>query len=105
MRKASNTHMRSIQNCISVIAVCLFCTLLSVQAHQSDGGASKATEAGNSEAPLALPLTGVTSSTQNPLQIAILHWYNANLTTSFAVGTEPVGVALDGANIWVTNFS
>src|SRR5215467_8886799 len=27
------------------------------------------------------PLVGVTSSTLNPLQIGLLHWYNANLTT------------------------
>jgi hypothetical protein len=49
------------------------------------------------------PLIGVTSSTQNPLQIALLHWYNANRTASFAVGSEPSGVAFDGANIWVAN--
>jgi hypothetical protein len=49
------------------------------------------------------PLIGVTSSTQNPLQIALLHWYNANLTASFAVVANPLGVAFDGANIWVAN--
>jgi hypothetical protein len=48
------------------------------------------------------PLIGVTSSTQNPVQIALLHWYDANLTTSFSVG-YPTGVAFDGANIWVAN--
>ena len=46
----------------------------------------------------------MTSSTQNPLQIALLHWYNANLTTPFSVGkVVPNGVAFDGANIWVAN--
>jgi hypothetical protein len=49
------------------------------------------------------PLTGVTTSTQNPLQIAILRWYDANLTTRFGVGTRPFGVAFAGANIFVTN--
>ena len=49
------------------------------------------------------PLIGVTSSTQNPLQIALLHWYNANLTTTFGAGSTPSGVAFDGANIWVAN--
>src|ERR1700686_32108 len=39
----------------------------------------------------------------NPLKIALLKWYQANLTPSFKVGTEPLGVAFDGANIWVTN--
>jgi hypothetical protein len=52
------------------------------------------------------PLIGVTSSTQNPLQIGLLHWYNANLTTRFSVGyVVPDGVAFDGANIWVTNIT
>ena len=49
------------------------------------------------------PLIGVTSPTGNPLQIALLHWYNANLTTTFGVGANPRGVAFDGANIWVVN--
>src|SRR5215469_9591748 len=49
------------------------------------------------------PLTGVTSSMQNPLQIAILHWYNANATTQVTTGTSPYGIAFDGANIWVAN--
>ena len=48
-------------------------------------------------------LAGIVTSTLNPAQIAILHWYNANLTTQFAVGTTPVGVAFDGASIWVVN--
>src|SRR5215470_2990243 len=47
-------------------------------------------------APQQAPLIGVTSSTQNPLQIGLLHWYNANLTTTFAVGPTPYGVAFDG---------
>ena len=55
------------------------------------------------ETPESTPLAGVTSSTQNPLQIAILHWYNANQTTQFIAGTNPYGVAFDGASIWVCN--
>jgi hypothetical protein len=47
----------------------------------------------------------VVSSAQNPEQIAILHWYAANLATTFTVGATPQGVAFDGANIWVTNFA
>ncbi len=46
---------------------------------------------------------GVTNSTKNPQQIATLHWYAANLTTAFSVGTTPFGVAFDGANVWVVN--
>ena len=49
------------------------------------------------------PLTGVETSTKNPLQVAILHWYNANQTSSFAVGLDPTAVAFDGADIWVAN--
>ena len=56
----------------------------------------------------ALAQGGVTNSTKNPKQIATLHWYEANVTTSFQVGTvpnqfgtAPTSVAFDGANIWV----
>ncbi len=45
------------------------------------------------------------SATPNPLQVAILHWYNAIQTSGldFAVGGQPRGVAFDGANIWVAS--
>src|SRR6266550_4308793 len=49
--------------------------------------------------------SGVVSSTRNPLQIAILHWYGANQTASFGVGNGPEGVAFDGASLWVSNRS
>jgi hypothetical protein len=52
---------------------------------------------------LATSSIGVTASNRNPLQIALLHWYDANLTTAFKVSHAPVGLAFDGANIWVTN--
>jgi hypothetical protein len=39
----------------------------------------------------------------NVLQVAILRWYHANLTASFAVGPFPFGLAFDGATIWVAN--
>jgi hypothetical protein len=54
-------------------------------------------------APASRPPIGVTTSTQNPLQVAILHWYDANLTTQFTTGTAPNGVAFDGSSIWVAN--
>ena len=50
------------------------------------------------------PAIGVTSLTGNPLQIALLHWYDANLTTTFPVGSAPSGAVFDGANIWVANY-
>jgi hypothetical protein len=46
----------------------------------------------------------VTASNRNPLQIALLHCYDANLTTTFNVSHAPVGLAFDGANTWVTNY-
>jgi len=52
---------------------------------------------------LAKASIGVTTSNSNPLQIALLHWYDANVTTAFNVSKAPLGVAFDGANIWVTN--
>src|ERR1700674_1644244 len=50
-----------------------------------------------------MTLAGAVNSTKNPLQIASLHWYDANLTRAFAAGSGPYGLAIDGANIWVTN--
>src|SRR5262249_7370034 len=44
---------------------------------------------------------GVTNSTKKPAQIATLHWYQANLTTSFPVNLFPTRVTFDGGNIWV----
>jgi len=40
----------------------------------------------------------------NPLKVALLKWYPANLTTSLAVGQQPYGVAFDGGNIWSANY-
>src|SRR5215467_2083563 len=47
--------------------------------------------------------SGVVSGNKNPLQIALLHWYNANLSTTFSVPSSPYGMAFDGQNIWVAN--
>ena len=42
----------------------------------------------------------------NPLKIALLKWYPANLTTSFKVGKSPLGVAFDGATFgWPTSMA
>jgi DNA-binding beta-propeller fold protein YncE len=46
----------------------------------------------------------VVDSTQNPNQIAILHWYGANTITRFAVGIHPAQIAFDGTNVWVANY-
>jgi DNA-binding beta-propeller fold protein YncE len=37
------------------------------------------------------------------MEIALLKWYGVNRVTTFAVGTQPFGLAFDGANIWVAN--
>jgi hypothetical protein len=44
--------------------------------------------------------TGVTNSDKNAGQIAVLHWYQANLTTTIPIfnASNPT---FDGANIWV----
>jgi hypothetical protein len=60
--------MRSIAKWVLAIVVCLFCAL-PFQAQQPDQGATRADD---SAAPPAVPLIGVTSSSKNPLQIAIL---------------------------------
>ncbi len=83
---------------LAVLAI-VVCGLLAVPHPARVQEQSEIAEVGQA----AVPLTGVVSSTQNPLQIAILHWYNANQTTSFAVGTFPGGVGFDGANIWVVS--
>jgi len=41
----------------------------------------------------------------NPLQVALLKWFPADGSATFAVGTAPAGVAFDGADIWVANAS
>jgi hypothetical protein len=39
----------------------------------------------------------------NPLKVALLKWYPANLTTSFKAGKDPLWFAFDGASMWVVN--
>jgi len=53
---------------------------------------------------LARAQAGVVISTKNPLQVALLHWDQANqVRTEFTVGSGPLGVAFDGASVWVAN--
>ena len=47
----------------------------------------------------------VGTGARNPLQIALLRWYEGyDSGVAFNVGTQPIGVAFDGANIWVANL-
>jgi outer membrane lipoprotein-sorting protein len=50
--------------------------------------------------------TGSSSPSFNPLQLATLRWYDMNeAQADISVGNEPLGVAFDGANMWVVNFT
>jgi hypothetical protein len=54
----------------------------------------------------AAPGTTGSGGVRNPLQIALLRWYDANQAgITFNVGNLPAGIAFDGANIWVANMS
>jgi YVTN family beta-propeller protein len=47
---------------------------------------------------------GVSGAAVNLQAIALLRWYGASQTgATFAVGTNPQGIAFDGANLWVAN--
>lgn len=41
----------------------------------------------------------------NPMAIALLRWYGANLVASIPVGTNPSEAIFDGSNVWVSNTS
>src|SRR5579863_54331 len=102
MKKQGSTILHSLHSFRSMAVALVFYWLLvtsSYLAYSQDQGEAERTEPVRA----AQPQIGVTNSSQNPLQIAILHWYNANLTTQFTTGTEPSGVAFDGASIWVCN--
>jgi hypothetical protein len=40
----------------------------------------------------------------NPLKIALLKWFLFDSTAPVPVGTQPIGVCFDGANIWTANY-
>ena len=47
-----------------------------------------------------------TAPALNPLQVALLRWYEASEAGNFfSVGDGPRGICFDGANIWVANHS
>jgi outer membrane lipoprotein-sorting protein len=52
---------------------------------------------------------GVVNSTQNPMQVGLLHWYGAIQSTQISIWMSgdapyPYGVAFDGASIYATDF-
>jgi len=75
-----------------VIALRLLTTVALPGQEQSVGGAG-AQQAASSPAPAL-----------NPVKIAPLHWYLVNTAAPFPVGSQPYGVAFDGANIWSANY-
>src|SRR5580704_13544186 len=76
---------------VSLIVVVLAMANLFVSNAQQAIPASAQQLAGNGAPPLS-----------NPLKVALLKWYKANTAPrEFAVGAGPLGVAFDGANIWV----
>ena len=50
----------------------------------------------------SVPATGTPA---NPLKVALMHWYTANRTARFPVGSQPYGLCFDGANIWSANYA
>lgn len=70
------------------IGTCLILVVLAL-ASLLPSGAQKTVQAQGQNEPAgsgAPPLS-------NPLKVALLKWYNANLTTSVTVGSQPYGVA------------
>jgi DNA-binding beta-propeller fold protein YncE len=78
---------------VSVIVLILVMANLFVS-HAQQAAGEPAPPAGNGAPPLL-----------NPLKVALLKWYNANVVpTEFPAGPNPVGVAFDGTNIWIANY-
>jgi outer membrane lipoprotein-sorting protein len=55
---------------------------------------------------ISASVSGQAARTLNPLQLATLRWYDMNeAQPNFTVGIEPLGLAFDGENMWVANFT
>jgi len=48
---------------------------------------------------LAVPT--LAQNAANPIQVALLRWYQANTATQLSTCSEPTGLAFDGTHIWV----
>src|ERR1700693_2793442 len=86
----------------SVVVAMFFCGLLGMVPYPAHSQEQSEVATVQEQVAQSAALTGVVTSNWNPLQIAILHWYNASPTTQISV-SAPVGMAFDGANIWVAN--
>src|SRR5438445_9026441 len=61
---------------------------------------------GRAQAPAPNPSRAATQGATaaiNPLKVALLKWFPAYQSTSFSVGKCPIGIAFDGADVWVSN--
>ncbi|MGA8762531.1 MAG: hypothetical protein WB562_06540, partial [Candidatus Sulfotelmatobacter sp.] len=87
------------------IGIFAVCTLYAISCVSGWAQSAPSVAGSAPTAPQASAPAPAGSPPLNPLKVALLKWYAANTTTSFNVGNEPNGVAFDGANILVTNFS
>ena len=46
---------------------------------------------------------GVVTSTQNSMQLALLHWEKGNQAAHLTTGSYPIALAFDGGSLWVAN--
>jgi len=84
---------------VTLVLVVIFCAGLLASNRYSARPQDPVESQIGEEPSSAQPLTGVTSSMQNPLQMAILHWYNANLTTQFTTATAAPEVKLSPTSL------
>jgi hypothetical protein len=75
------------------------------QGPQGPAGPQGATGPPGPEGPPGPPSGPIINGSFNPLQVALLRWYEANETAiDFAVGNRPQAMAFDGIHVWVLNL-
>lgn len=99
--QGQRTEFRT-RKCMLMVPLALAFCVLSTFAQPTNNGVSQSSTA-------AMPATQPAPCPNSPLpnvnQLALLRWYDANLTATFAVGGNPNGMAFDGSNVWVVNQS
>src|ERR1700682_198285 len=81
----------------NLVAVCIL--VFSSALFGQQGGSASSVNA------MKTPAAASSIAPANPNQVAILRWYRANQTATFAVGKGPGQAAFDGSSIWVANKS
>lgn len=101
MKKQTLTICRQLHPAKSVVLAILISGLLGVDPYWANAQDQIEVVDARQPAQQSAPLTGVIESNKNPLQIALLRWYAANLTTTFDVGSvgtmSPQDLAFDGS--------